>query len=232
MKRDVNDDDFKILTDLGYSIEEIYNILNNNKAYKFKSFPEQYLIEVLSNNFNKVESNMKMKNGMELDIAIYDINTGIEYSGDYYHKDKERDIRKRDYIESNGVRLIEIREFRVNKIIEEKVEIVDKNTIYVYRADRGKRLEKLVKVLGILLNKDLVIPDNLYYKIKQRVYNSYGKQCLMYQRPDLAKEYSTNNNIPPDRIFISDNDTVEWVCKDCGNKWYTSVGHRVHNKTG
>lgn len=54
----------------------------------------------------------------------------------------------------------------------------------------------------------------------------------MYQRPDLAKEYSPNNKIPADRIFISDIDSVEWVCKDCGNKWNTNVAARVHGGTG
>ena len=100
MKRDIGIEDIKILENLEYTNEEIKDILNNNKAYKAKSFPEQYIAEVLSHNYNKVEANKKIENTrMEMDIFVNDTNTCIEYNGYYWHKERvEKDKIKQEIL--------------------------------------------------------------------------------------------------------------------------------------
>ena len=213
-------------------MESTVNGINKRLAYKSKSYPEQYLVEVLSYNYDRVESNKKMYNGMELDIAIYDINTGIEYCGYYFHKDcEDRDKRKRDFIEKHGIRLIKIVEYSVGKVDDEKINILDNDNIEIYRVGRNKDLSELVEAISKVLNKQLDIPDDIYFKVKERVYTAYRNQNLAYQYPDIAKEYSSKNPIPVDKIFISDTSTVEWVCTTCNNSFNTSTHHRVYNKT-
>lgn len=201
-----------------------------DNPYRGKSYPEQYLAELLSHNYKKVESNKKMTNKMEADIVIWDINTIIEYNGIFWHSDSDRDKRKKEFIESKGVRLITIVEDTVKSKSQAYAKIVDRDTIEFHRYEREMMI--LVIKLGELLNKELYIPDDMEHRVTKRVYDAYGNQNLAYQLPDLAAEYSSNNKRKASDMFISDSETVEWICKKCSNTFYTSIGHRVYDKTG
>ena len=75
------------------------------------SFPEQAIYFYLKKVFNEVEiENRKVLNGKELDIYIPSIKTAIEFDGDAWHKDVEKDIIKNQLCNEKGIRLIRIRD--------------------------------------------------------------------------------------------------------------------------
>lgn len=201
-----------------------------DRAYKGKSYPEQYIGVVCKNNYEHVETNKKMINGMEADIVIFDINTIIEYSGTYWHQDKDRDKRKREFIENNGIRLITIWEERISSYSNEHIVIVNNNEIRFFRARKySDGLYKLIDELGKLLNKQLVIPDNIDEKVRNKVYTEYNNQCLAVEHPNIASELL---ECDPYKIFSSDTIKRTFKCSKCGLQWKTTIQHRVYNRSG
>lgn len=197
--------------------------------YRAKSYPEQYIGYICKQNFNHVDLNKKMINGLEADIAIYDLNTIIEYSGTHWHTDVERDKHKKEFIEQHGIRLITIYEYRVNRLVEEKVIKVDSNTLHFYKAsNKSNSLNKVVNELSKLLNIQLKIEPNIENKVNEMVGTEYHDQCLAVQYPDIAAELLEYD---PYKVSVSDTRTFNWKCSTCGNKFSTTVSHRIYDKT-
>ena len=75
------------------------------------SFPEQAIYFYVKKFFDDAVNSYKdiFDNGMELDIFIPTLNTGIEYDGPY-HKGKHQDIIKYQICKSHGIRLIRVSE--------------------------------------------------------------------------------------------------------------------------
>lgn len=198
--------------------------------YRAKSYPEQYIGYICKQNFNHVELNKKMVNGLEADIVIYDLNTIIEYSGVFWHADAERDRRKRKFIEQHGIRLITIYEYRVSRLSEEKIAKVDKDTLHFYKAsNKSSSLNKVVDELSKMLNVQLKVEPNIENKVHEMVDADYHDQCLAVQYPDIAAELL---DYDPYKVTISDTTRkFNWKCSTCGNIFSTAVAHRVYRKT-
>ena len=80
--------------------------------------------------------------------------------------------------------------------------------------------------------------DNDFYSSWGNIYIGHGcgvcrglqvteKTCLSTLRPDLAKEWSSNNRILPTQVSLHSNKNVEWICLICGNKWPSRIADRV-----
>lgn len=78
------------------------------------SFPEKALFYYLSKCFPDAEENRRDAfdgiGRFEIDVWLPSIQTGVEYDGQAWHKDSERDIRKDEACSATGVRLIRVRE--------------------------------------------------------------------------------------------------------------------------
>ncbi len=55
---------------------------------------------------------------------------------------------------------------------------------------------------------------------------------LVALHPDLAREYSEKNSLPPNKMPGYTKHTVWWECSECGHEWLASVHRRAHNRTG
>ena len=78
------------------------------------SFPEKALFFYLSKCFPDAEENKRNAfegiGSFEIDIWIPSIQTGVEYDGQVWHRNVERDLRKDEACHEAGVRLIRVRE--------------------------------------------------------------------------------------------------------------------------
>lgn len=197
--------------------------------YRGKSYPEQYIGYICKQNFNHVDLNKKMVNGLEADIVIYDLNTIIEYSGVYWHTDEERDEYKRKFIEQHGIRLITIYEYRVNRLSEEKIIKVDKDTLHFYKAsNKSNSLDKVVTELSKMLNIQLKVEPNIENKVHEMVDANYHDQCLAVQYPDIAAELL---DYDPYKVTVSDTRTFNWKCSTCENIFSTTAAHRIYDNS-
>ena len=72
-----------------------------------RNFIESLGIKVSPNDRNQI-FNPETGNGLELDIFLPTLNKAIEYNGEYWHQDKNRDILKQKLCESKGIDLLTI----------------------------------------------------------------------------------------------------------------------------
>lgn len=83
---------------------------------RFSSFPEQSLFFYLKQKFPDAINRYRdvFKNGMELDIFIPSLKTGIEYDGKAWHTDEKLEIEKTKYeiCKANDIYLIRVKENR------------------------------------------------------------------------------------------------------------------------
>ena len=195
-------------------------------AFRHVSYPEQYIGAVCKNSFKHVELNKRMGNNMEADIAIWDINTIIEYNGAFWHKNGDRDIRKKKYIESFGVRLIRIWDTTTTMKSEAYANRIAENEIVFNRYGREMELviDVLSEVLGVKLNTNGI--DENY--ILEMVNTNIRNQNLQFQYPEIAAELLDGDH---SKIFVSDWYSRRWKCKTCGNIFKTAVCHRVYRNT-
>jgi len=72
-----------------------------------KNFVESLGVKVLPNDRNQI-FNPKTGYPFELDIFMPTLNKAIEYNGEYWHRDKERDLFKQHLCESKNINLLTI----------------------------------------------------------------------------------------------------------------------------
>lgn len=164
--------------------------------------------------------------GVELDIFIPSINTGIEYDGEAWHSLKRRidnDIKKNSLCKEKGIRLVRIREPRLPKI---------ENCISFIRDDStsSNSLDNVISnLLQFLGNFDIQINTNsdsgeILAQFATKKYENSLAHCF----PAIASEWhpSKNGNLTPDRINKASRRKVWWLGK-CGHEWEMSVSDRT-----
>lgn len=104
---------------------------------KNTSFGEQILYYYLSQCFSDIE-NRYNELGFEIDVYIPSLKLGIEYDGYIGHTNKEKDIKKIEKCQENGVVLLNIRENRCPMlekgnicIIDSTIEGYEKGLLYI-----------------------------------------------------------------------------------------------------
>ena len=113
---------------------------------KQSSFPEQIIFYYVNQLFPDALNGYKFK-GKEIDVYIPSLNMGIEYDGEYYHKTLQkynRDKSKTEFLLSNGIELIRIR--------EQKCYPMDNGLCKVYTFIQTSDYRYLVPVLSEILN--------------------------------------------------------------------------------
>jgi very-short-patch-repair endonuclease len=194
------------------------------KAFRQVSYPEQYIGLACKNTFNRVELNKKMANGMEADIAIWDIDTIIEYNGVYWHI-PERDERKKQFIEATGTRLIRIWDTNATSKSKAYAKIISENDIVFNRCDRD--MTPVIPLVNKLLGVELVISDNMENEVIEFVNKNLRDQCLAVQYPEVAKELLEGD---PYKIVVSDTRSRKWKCSTCGTVFNSNAYARTYGK--
>lgn len=197
------------------------------------SFPEQAIFFYLKKIYNNIHSRYRLENGMELDIFIEEINTGIEYDGIVYHssdKAKERDIRKDRFCDGNGIRLI--------RVIEVKEIPIEKKKDCIYRKiGRGNSdLDIIIKLLLTLLNYDEeMISGNIDIDVEKdssHILAQYmSKKKLGNFSENIYEEwdYEKNGNLIPDMVDKFSHKKFWWKCQK-GHSWQATMQHRTDIK--
>jgi hypothetical protein len=194
------------------------------------SYPEQSIFFYISKHFVAINRYKdKERNISEIDIFIPSYSFGIEYDGLYYHKNIEKDLKKRRVIEDNNIFLLSIKESRVNKKD-------GKNIIYFKIPYSDSELDQLIiKILGIIedkvniklksilvdtkLNKNLIIESLNNAKINNSLYNN---DFLLSAEWD----YEKNGNLSPKNIPFHSSTKVWWKCK-LGHSFEAKISNRT-----
>ena len=193
------------------------------------SFPEQVIYFYLKRIFDDIEiGNRTVLNGKELDIYIPSLKTAIEFDGDAWHKNIEKDIVKNKLCEEHNIHLFRIRDRKCSTLPVSKNVYIIKNDDY-----SDKSISASVNHLFIMLGLD--IKTNLE-KDRTLIYSQYMFSKKSKSLKSLANEkivdewdYVKNKELLPDMISYKSNKKVWWICSK-GHSWQAPVSSRTNQK--
>ena len=196
------------------------------------SFPEQcffyYIKKIYPDAINSYRD--IFDNGMELDIYIPSIRTGIEYDGVFWH-DKDalsREEKKYKICKENQIRLFRIKEESFGGFNDNADRIWyipkkhDDQLLDFYITDFLKQLTFWSANLpDIDVARDR--PEILEFKTLRL------EDSLLFLHPKIAKEWhpTKNGRITPDLFIPGSAEVVWWLCPKCGNEWQASIVNRT-----
>ena len=162
--------------------------------------------------------------GKEIDVFIPSLNTGIEYDGRFFHKNRRsRDSEKRKYLESKGIRLILIKEGDVNRSEKDSIEIKSTDTGYVAVKDLEWGIRELFRMLDfdcpdIDLGRDQI-------RIKEQYIISLKKDNFAQVHPELAAMWDgeKNGRLKPENITCGSNHKAYFDCPVCGTVYLRKI---------
>ncbi len=192
--------------------------------YRITSIPEKALAYYLLKEGIFIEENKKISGKKEVDIFIPDKRIAIEYDGQYWHKNKKRDIAKNRICKKADIKLLRIREpnlpslnstsydYRINKL--------DHN--YTYMDDV---IGWVFEQIGIS-NKKISIEDDI-----QDIYDYYDRNevenSIIKSFPQIAEEWDyEKNTVDIQTVPMGSNIKAWWKCNKCGYSWQQGVYNR------
>ena len=197
-------------------------------AHRKTSLPEKTIFFYLSKVF-EVEGNKKI-GSWEFDLFIPEFNLAIEYDGQAWHKNIDRDKRKDEFCLQKGINLIRIRESNLPEY--------DANAyvISVKPEDELRHMEEVILKIVEYIDKQYDCKTNLkinikndYYIILNLIEKHEDEKSLANQFPELLSEWNYEKNAPltPDKVSVGSSKKVWWKCKN-GHEWRTSVANRTN----
>lgn len=199
------------------------------------SFPEQavfyYVKKVFPNAINRFS-----EFGFEIDVYIPHYNVGIEYDGQFFHDEPERDKAKDDIAAEKGIKLIRIREpkcpvyastaYRIERLSlsDKGLEQAIEHTIHV-----------LSQLTGVKVETDIDILRD-YQEINDLTEKTERENSLSVCYPDLALEWhpTKNGKQLPTNILPGSTKKIWWKCRVCNYEWVSTPNSRTNgsNKRG
>ena len=215
------------------------------------SFPEQAVFFYVQNKFPDAINGYKdiFGNGMELDIYIPSIKTGIEYDGYAWHGDNalERERRKYDICKSKGITLIRLKENSDHFINDLKVADYMVLVRKPFAANRrgyhwlDYAIRDLLKMLGdydyssyFTFNPELRFRESMFGPAVFTDVNTYRDKRLILEKylitlennsfgskyPELVKKWHpTKNGNLTPYMFSPQSNVKVWWKGACGHEW-------------
>lgn len=202
---------------------------------KHTSFPEQAIYHYVKKLFPDAQSGRKVF-GYEIDVFIPSLNIGIEYDGEYYHRNRiKQDIKKNKTLHSKGIKLIRIREAGCPSLTD--------GLSTIYTTQFSPTYESLTKVLeGLLVSlcnsasidysvtinlEDLKaeIVSNIYTVKYEESFEYFASQKESTSTP-IRAIWDTEKNYPlrPHMVSPFSEKEVWWICpNDHNHKWKNTI---------
>ena len=163
--------------------------------------------------------------GFELDLFLPDLKIGIEYDGEYWHRNKTFEIKK-NKCEELGMKFIAVEEnYHLNcpSIDEEK------NSITI-NANPSMNFSFIIEKICSFCRLPLIETDLKEDSIS--IYNNYivsrKENNLLTQFPQIAKEwdYEKNLDLRPEMFYPKSGKNVWWKCEK-GHSWKAAIDSRT-----
>lgn len=201
------------------------------------SFPEQVVFHYIKMVFPDAINNFKL-NRKELDVFIPSLRTGIEYDGEAFHRTAKKvssDVKKTEYLNKQGIRIIRIRECGCAPFSSSAAEIIRIR----YSADYRDLQHKLQLLLTELCRSNgiKIIPtvdiEAIRNEILAKIYTipyeeSFAAQIENSENEGMRKiaqwDYVRNNPLMPIMVRPFSEKRVYWVCpNNPEHKWRNTV---------
>ncbi len=187
------------------------------------SFPEQAIFYYFSK-ITTAENRYMLKGKTEIDIYLPSYRIGIEYDGERWHANIQKDIEKNRLCEQNGVRLIRVREPGCPSMPGECI---------VLKSLAINELNNAIQELCALIGKKVDVNVD---RDRAKIYKNYIKNeklnSLAALHPELAAEWhpTKNDKLTPAQVNACSGKKVWWKCAE-GHEWEALISNRAkHNK--
>lgn len=215
-------------------------------ARRNTSFPEQALFFYIKKMYPDAISRYKdiFNHGMELDIFIPSIQTGIEYDGYNWHKTEEQHNRERKKFEicqNNKIML-----YRIKDMKSDLWQDVANKIFWIHDSKKPINIQFVIQDLLDWLDPEInkmtrnplnpnfhtnIICDLEKDKIEISQYLTDIDDSLVKTRPDIAEQwdYESNKPLVPEMFSRGSNDKVWWICTKCGKSYQATINHKNRN---
>lgn len=163
--------------------------------------------------------------GFELDLFLSDLNIGIEYDGEYWHRNKTFETKK-NKCEELGIKFVAIEEnYHLNSPFVNK----EQNSLIINAnpsTDFNFIMEEICSFCCIPLIEVNLKEDSI------SIYNNYiinrKENNLLTQFPQIAKEwdYEKNLDLKPEMFYPKSGKIVWWKCEK-GHSWKAAIDSRT-----
>jgi very-short-patch-repair endonuclease len=198
-----------------------------------RSRNELIIFSELHQFFKSVKSTYKI-HGKEIDIFIEDLNLGIEYDGEYWHRNKkEKDLEKNRVCKKNGIPILRVRENPLPKLADidfiydcssnlfDAIKWILNYILNTYKLD-----QTIVTKINNYLDKSKVTNDHFLKKIIDKY------KIMKITNQKLYLEYSTENSLPLHYYGAGSAYKATWNCSKCDHQWKATIHSRCGSGTG
>lgn len=196
------------------------------------SYPEQCFYYYTKKVFPDAVSSYReiFDNGMELDIFIPSIMTGIEYDGIFWHDQSgiPREEKKYQICKDNHIRLFRVKEGSFERFYDN----ADMVWFIPKRCDSKLLNSYITDFLKHLTFWSARLPDVDVDRDRNEIleYKTLRlEDSLLSLYPSIAQEWhpTNNGNLTPDLFIPGSAEVVWWLCPQCGNEWQSSIVNRT-----
>lgn len=196
------------------------------------SIPEKAVLFYLANHFPNIKENYRPDylDGKEIDIYIPELMLGIEYDGEHWHKDPEKDIWKNNTCKNNGITLLRIREPKC-AVMEELSPCIITPKPLTNGTHMTEPIKQLIEFININFQMELDIDVNCLRdnaEICKSVLNSSQSKSLAELYPQIAKEWDYDKNAPltPELVAAHSGKKAYWICEK-GHRYSSVIASRT-----
>lgn len=190
------------------------------------SFPEQAIFFYVKKLFPDAINRYTIGRS-EIDIFIPSERIGIEYNGYFSHKGKaEKDRKKKSLIESHGIKLILIKEYKHDYECQDA-------DFYIHERTTNESITKLInKVLPALLPQQTISVDCSRDQalINEQCLYSMKENSIAVAMPEIVSQWDSekNGSIKPEYVSRNSKLKYYWNCPVCGYSYLAAPTHRYH----
>ena len=190
------------------------------------SFQEQSLYYYLSR-VTEVKNRFR-DFGTEIDLYLPAFNTGIEYNGKYYHRNrKTKDDAKFAKIRNRGIRLITVNEDSGNEIIGDSVSVKASESGHVDTRDLEWTVRTVFKVIGLEEPEVNIEKDHIRIKEQYIISEKEDKFAARYPAIAAQWDYAMNGRLKPESFQYASNHSAYWKCDACGGSYKAQISNRT-----
>lgn len=166
----------------------------------------------------------------ELDIYIPSLRLAIEYDGERWHRDAQKDRRKTQQLLENAVSLVRFREYGCPELNDGSFCILtgkpDSNRLFM-----NEPVQQLFSYINGQYNLHIASNVDIErdYLMILAGYNALkASQSLAIDNPELALEwnYEKNGELKPSNVGSGTGKRVWWKCPKCSHEWKASIASR------
>ncbi|MBQ4113292.1 MAG: zinc-ribbon domain-containing protein [Clostridia bacterium] len=193
------------------------------------SLPEKTILYYVKKYWPDTLNNVRFPwlNKQEIDIYIPTLSVGIEYDGDYWHREAEKDMAKDKLCAEYGVHLIRVREpecpaYEAEYSYHITTRAAQANILYMEAVIR-----KLFEYLDHTFQTNVIPEVDIqahYPLILQDCATAERENSFAFTHPQLLSEWHAEKNAPlrPEDFARGSQKKVWWKCEK-GHEWKAAV---------